>query len=249
MKDIVEKLNDQLLLQSFDTPGDRQERLIRYKFVASMYATIENAIAVLSDLESDHSYIYYGALKDTLDLSDSIQEVDSIWEENIYSIIHPDDLVMRHITELRYFQFLKSIPTEERYKYHTYSVVRIRTREQKYMNIIHRTFFVQSGEKESLWLALCLYGFSFDAESHPCSFIVNSVDGKILKTDEQQQLLSIRELEILRLIDSGKSSKEISVLLSISLHTVNRHRQNIIEKLRVSNSIEAIKIAKGLRIL
>lgn len=249
MNNIIDKLNDHLLFQTFNTPENKHETIDRYKFVASMYASIENSIAVLSDLELNRSFIYYGALVSSLDLAVSDKEIESIWEDNIYSIIHPDDLVMRHITELRYFQFLKSIPAEERYKYHTYSVIRIRTKSQDYMNIIHRTFFIQSGDNNSLWLALCLYGFSFDSEGLPCSFIVNSVNGTIMKSQHNELILSKREIEILKLIDSGKSSKEISTLLSISLHTVNRHRQNIIEKLRVSNSIEAIKIAKGMRIL
>lgn len=249
MNNILDKLNDHLLCQTFNTLNNKQEIIDRYKFVASMYASVENSIAVLSDLEHNRSFIYYGALASSLNLTVSDKEIESIWEDNIYSIIHPDDLVMRHITELRYFQFLKSISAEERHKYHTYSVIRIQTKEQNYMNIIHRTFFVQSGENNSLWLALCLYGFSYDAEDLPCSFIVNSVNGTIMKDQNNELLLSKRETEILRLIDSGKSSKEISVFLSISLHTVNRHRQNIIEKLRVANSIEAIKIAKGMRIL
>ena len=44
-------------------------------------------------------------------------------------------------------------------------------------------------------------------------------------------------------------SKEIASTLSISINTVNRHRQNILEKLHVSNSIEACRIAKGLKLL
>ena len=35
--------------------------------------------------------------------------------------------------------------------------------------------------------------------------------------------------------------KEISEKLNISVHTVNRHRQNIFEKLQVDNMIEAIR--------
>ena len=39
----------------------------------------------------------------------------------------------------------------------------------------------------------------------------------------------------------GMFSKEISEKLNISIHTVNRHRQNILEKLQVDNMIEAIR--------
>ena len=36
-------------------------------------------------------------------------------------------------------------------------------------------------------------------------------------------------------------SKEIAILLSISIHTVNRHRQNILSKLKADTSIEACR--------
>lgn len=37
--------------------------------------------------------------------------------------------------------------------------------------------------------------------------------------------------------------------LSISVHTVSRHRQNILEKLRVGNATEACRVARGLGLL
>ena len=55
--------------------------------------------------------------------------------------------------------------------------------------------------------------------------------------------LSEREREILRLIGRGRLSKEIAVELSISVHTVNTHRQRILEKLRADNSMEAVRYA------
>jgi hypothetical protein len=51
-----------------------------------------------------------------------------------------------------------------------------------------------------------------------------------------EQLLKIapvfskRELEIIKLIESGLSSKEIAARLFLSIHTVNTHRTNILEK-------------------
>ncbi len=47
------------------------------------------------------------------------------------------------------------------------------------------------------------------------------------RPDASGDLLSPREIEILTLIAEGKSSKEIAVLLSISIMTVYNHRINI----------------------
>jgi two-component system invasion response regulator UvrY len=48
--------------------------------------------------------------------------------------------------------------------------------------------------------------------------------------------LSGRELEIIKYIKDGLSSKEISTELSISLKTVEVHRHNILKKLNLKNS-------------
>ena len=61
-------------------------------------------------------------------------------------------------------------------------------------------------------------------------------------------LLSEREIEILKLVASGKSNQSIADQLSISENTVKYHLKNILQKLGVSNRTEAVTIAmqKGL---
>ena len=41
-------------------------------------------------------------------------------------------------------------------------------------------------------------------------------------------------------IDDGASSKLIASSLGISIHTVSRHRQNILSKFRAANSAQAL---------
>jgi ATP/maltotriose-dependent transcriptional regulator MalT len=55
--------------------------------------------------------------------------------------------------------------------------------------------------------------------------------------------LSPRELEVLRLVATGKSNREIAASLVISEHTVARHVQNIFGKLRVSSRAAATAFA------
>ena len=55
--------------------------------------------------------------------------------------------------------------------------------------------------------------------------------------------LSERELEVLRLIASGKSNREIASVLVISEHTVARHLQNIYRKLGISSRAAATAFA------
>jgi len=52
--------------------------------------------------------------------------------------------------------------------------------------------------------------------------------------------LSIREIEIIRLIKEGLSSKEIAARLNISIRTAEVHRHNILKKLGLKNTASLI---------
>jgi DNA-binding NarL/FixJ family response regulator len=55
--------------------------------------------------------------------------------------------------------------------------------------------------------------------------------------------LSARELEVVKLIAEGQSSKEIAELLVISEKTVERHRANILEKLGMRDRVQLTRYA------
>jgi putative flavoprotein involved in K+ transport len=55
--------------------------------------------------------------------------------------------------------------------------------------------------------------------------------------------LTPREMEVMRLVAAGKSNREIASALAISEHTVARHVQNILGKLRVSSRTAATAFA------
>lgn len=62
-------------------------------------------------------------------------------------------------------------------------------------------------------------------------------------------LLSMRELEILRLLGSGTPTREIAQTLGISVATVRTHSQNILEKLGVHSKLEAVLCATRHQLL
>ena len=55
--------------------------------------------------------------------------------------------------------------------------------------------------------------------------------------------LTLRELEVLRLVAAGRSNREIAAALVISEHTVARHLQNIFAKLGVPSRTAATAFA------
>jgi two-component system response regulator NreC len=60
--------------------------------------------------------------------------------------------------------------------------------------------------------------------------------------------LTAREKEVLKLIGEGYTSREIAEMLFLSIHTVERHRTNIMDKLGMHNKGQLIRFAirKGL---
>ncbi|HET7043826.1 MAG TPA: response regulator transcription factor [Gaiellaceae bacterium] len=63
------------------------------------------------------------------------------------------------------------------------------------------------------------------------------------RPDDQFDVLTPRELQVLKLIAEAHSSKEIAKELVISVKTVERHRQNILDKLGMSDRVELTRYA------
>ena len=250
--DTIDILNKEFFTQDFTEEQPYAEMLDRYKDIARNYAQMENTIAVLSDMRTNMSYIYYGKFSQTLGLDryGNEDKVSSIWEKEIFKLIHPDDLTGKHLQELCFFHFIKRQPKKKRNDYYLTSKLRMRSGMNNYIPVLHRMFYVSIPSNGTLWLALCLYSpLSFDIPAK--SLIINSVNGQITELDKQNttKILSIREKHVSRLIDKGLTSKEIAETLSISINTVSRHRQEILNKLQVKNSIEACRVAKDLKLI
>ncbi|GAA1423174.1 response regulator transcription factor [Streptomyces thermospinosisporus] len=58
-----------------------------------------------------------------------------------------------------------------------------------------------------------------------------------------EQLLTPREEEVLKLVAEGHSSREIAELLFISVKTVQRHRENLLNKLGLRDRLELTRYA------
>ncbi len=67
-----------------------------------------------------------------------------------------------------------------------------------------------------------------------------------IKTGEKaydRERLTERELDIISLIAEGKTNREIAKFLSISIHTVQTHRLNLMKKLDIHNRTELVRYA------
>src|SRR6218665_604921 len=226
-----------------------------YKQFVANYVKIEQCVAVLSDYRSDCSYIYAGSFGAVFGLPDENSVIDSAFEECIFTKINADDIVERHILELNFYQFLKEIPKEEYSNYSTFSRLRMKSFNEKNMYINHRTIYLKTFNNGSISLALCLYLPSTDLQSRIGidGKIINIRTGDIVESEKYknnaEKILSKREIEVLSSVAKGNKSEQIATDMHISIYTVRRHRQNIIEKLKVTNTAEAIQTAFAMGII
>jgi len=58
------------------------------------------------------------------------------------------------------------------------------------------------------------------------------------QVEDSFDLLTTREREVLQLLAEGKNNKEAAAILNLSLHTVETHRSNILQKLNLHNGAE-----------
>lgn len=61
--------------------------------------------------------------------------------------------------------------------------------------------------------------------------------------DHHSDVLTPRELEIVKLVAEGHNSRQIAALLSISVKTVDRHRANILDKLNLRDRVQLTRYA------
>lgn len=213
------------------------------------WAHIENVLIVVSDMADGTSHIVAGGFASNLDIGD-YQHENSIWENRILSLMSADEQERKYIAELRFFHFLRHLPKSKKTDYYLVSQLRFRFADGDIHDVLHRMYYIFDESGENVRYAICIYGpISFDFKGK--SFAVNSITGikEELTISANDTILSRRECQVLAMIDTGMRSAEIAGQLNISIHTVSRHRQEIIGKLQVRNTHEACRVAKSMGLL
>lgn len=234
-----------------------QQHLMRLIGQIRNYVSLTRGCCVITDASADRSYIIGGDFCCLLGISSSpelFKEVDSSDEDLIYLRLHPEDLVEKRMLEYAYFKHVDSLTGEEKLRFKATCTIRIRNHKGDYMAVSNSTQVLYPSPKGKIWLILCCYDLAPQAGGREGieARIVNNSTGEIIPVAahaQRNQILSEREKEILRLIRDGKPSKLIAEELHISINTVNRHRQNILSKLSVGNSMEAVMAATLMRLM
>jgi FixJ family two-component response regulator len=99
--------------------------------------------------------------------------------------------------------------------------------------------FLQKPIKSEQLLSQTREALLIDAAFRAQAKRMESVQGRLA-------LLTEREHEVLRLLCEGKSSKQMSTVLNISVKTVAIHRWHMMKKLQVASATEAVHLAHNV---
>ncbi|WP_291596426.1 LuxR C-terminal-related transcriptional regulator [Bacteroides sp.] len=170
------------------------------------------------------------------------------------SRIHPDDRAQLATLQVTLAQFIYNLPLEQRNDYSNIYSFRMLNARQQYIRVTSRHQVLEQDRNGKAWLIIGNMDISPNQkyfETVECA-VLNLKNGEIFSPSLlplPSANLTNREIEILRLIQKGLLSKEIADKLCISIHTVNIHRQNLLRKLGVQNSIEAIRLGQEVGLL
>jgi DNA-binding NarL/FixJ family response regulator len=102
----------------------------------------------------------------------------------------------------------------------------------------------ESGEKELLEAIYNVSQGKKHFKNKISDLLINDISSPV-----QDQLLTDRELTIVRMVANGKITKEIADELNISVRTVETHRSKIMKKLNVSNASEMIRLVLDKKLI
>lgn len=184
------------------------------------------------------------------------RKIDTLERQGDYleSRFHPDDFAQLKKLQVELGKFIYSLPIEERNDYCNIYSFRMLNAKKQYVRVISRQQVLEQSRNGKAWLILGNMEISpnqKESDQLECT-VLNLKNGNMFSPASlsvPQTNLTQRELEVLQLIRRGLLSKEIANELSISIHTVHIHRQNLLHKLGVQNSIEAINAGLELGLL
>lgn len=175
-------------------------------------------------------------------------------QQFFYEKIHPEDLAKLNIYGVSIMKIFNRFSSEEKVSHKAISEYRMLNAQGKYVRLIEQYQVLESDKNGQIWLMIGIVDLSANQEDFNGikTQLLNFKTGQIIPIEAPPKIefeLTKREIEVLKLVKEGLLSKEISDKLSISLHTVNTHRQRFLEKLGANNSVEAVTFASRYGLL
>ncbi len=167
---------------------------------------------------------------------------------------HPDDLEKHTLGRSKMFNTANDLYTARKGRALLSINLRIRNSKGEYPDLLFQLYFFYSEKFKTVFLFQVHTDIDFlKRRKHGYHYYVGDDFSNFRFPDEELLLignpLSDREFEIVRLVEKGLSSEAIAEKLFLSVHTVNTHRRNILNKTSKPTMSELIFDFKEKRIL
>jgi len=184
--------------------------------------------------------------------------VERMFNEGInfwFSLIHPDDLkiLLKLLEEMMNFT-ISNVEEKNRKRLIFIYNFRIKNSKGKYLNLHAHLNPLEIGKNGKPVIALLHYSVIPVKRSRPIVLVIKILnDNDIYETlfyknyshSDFTDQITKRERDVIRLLATNMTSKEIGEKLFISSHTVDKHRRNILKKLSFKSTGELIQYCKN----
>ncbi len=226
--------------------------LERHRPALQKLAETGNSVITVFDL-FQKKHVYHSSNCGDM-LGYTIMDIEERSEYFFDSKIHPEDYLALLQNGITLLKLLINNTNDLKINCKLISEYRILNASNHYTRVIEQQQSLELDNKGNMWLALSILDISPNQNIHESlkAQIINFKTGEfvhLLQSKVADNALTKREIEILKHVKEGNLSKEISDKLFISVHTVNTHRQRVLEKLNTNNSMEAIIIASRLGLI
>ena len=177
-------------------------------------------------------------------------EIDVNDFDNYHEMVHAGDRDFLFDTEIKTHDYLKGLCGEEKKNHKLVYDYRVRKKNGGYIRFLHQLMVFEVDSAGNSWILMIISDVLSDYadSSNPRRFLLHTKSNEVKLFNRENSIkksvLTKRESEIANLISQGLDSAEIADRLSISVSTVNNHRQHILVKTTTKNIAQAIAYLK-----
>jgi DNA-binding CsgD family transcriptional regulator len=196
-----------------------------------------------------HSQSYLYISKEIINLSGyTYEEYIQLGHDWFLSLLLPEDAKQYQENIFKDFVHFSSKLNKEQINNTCFSIYyRIKHKNGSCIQLLDQFIVLETDESRNPILVMGTYNDVTCSITEPKNiFSISEINpqkgNKLLfhKVYLEAQCLTSKEKEIVSFLKEGATSKKIAILLNISIHTVNAHRRNILEKLKFKNTAELI---------
>ena len=210
------------------------------------------SLFVITDIASA-TYPFVGSQLEVLS-GYSIDEFYSAGYQLFIQCLHPEErdvIMLRVLPEL--VNYVATVPDEVRKSCQSQFNFRFKRKNGEYINVLAQSYVLEVGQMGMVALALSSIIQLETIEILPLRWSTRLIKNNgisetaFIRTHNTSidliEKITPRELDILRNLAAGKTSKLIGKELSISPHTVDTHRRRLLKKLNCKSVVDLARFA------